>query len=118
MPTPKRILIGGAGAMARALRAARSRYGRRRHAAGPLPPAEPVPAAERIPPTEPLGPAAPPTARLPAAGDPSAAPPETGEDLTADDVERLRGDLRRELERLAGADVKASRSGQPTSPQG
>jgi hypothetical protein len=36
---------------------------------------------------------------------------ESDPELGADDVEQLRGDLRRELERLSTADVKASRSG-------
>jgi hypothetical protein len=36
---------------------------------------------------------------------------ESDPDIGADDVRQLRDDLRRELERLATADVKASRSG-------
>jgi hypothetical protein len=36
---------------------------------------------------------------------------ESDPELGADDVEQLRDDLRRELERLSTADVKASRSG-------
>jgi hypothetical protein len=39
--------------------------------------------------------------------------------IAADDVDRLREELRRELGRLAGADIKASRSRrEPMSPPG
>jgi hypothetical protein len=37
---------------------------------------------------------------------------ESDPELAAEDVQRLRGDLRRELERLATADIKAWRTGQ------
>ena len=40
---------------------------------------------------------------------------ESDPDFGAEDVQQLRDDLRRELERLATADVKASRSGRESS---
>jgi hypothetical protein len=43
---------------------------------------------------------------------------ESDPDVTAAEVAELKGDLRRELERLASADVKASRTGLSTPPQG
>jgi hypothetical protein len=44
---------------------------------------------------------------------------EPWEDLAAEEVLELREELRRELERLAGADIKASRTRrEPTSPPG
>jgi hypothetical protein len=43
---------------------------------------------------------------------------EADPDITANDVAGLRDDLRRELERLANADVKASRTGLPAQPPG
>jgi hypothetical protein len=44
---------------------------------------------------------------------------EPWEDLAAEEVLELRDELRRELERLAGADIKASRTRrEPSSPPG
>jgi hypothetical protein len=44
---------------------------------------------------------------------------EPWEDLAAEEVLELREELRRELDRLAGADIKASRTRrEPTSPPG
>jgi hypothetical protein len=43
---------------------------------------------------------------------------EADPDISADDVAQLRDDLRRELERLASADVKASRTGISAQPPG
>jgi hypothetical protein len=44
---------------------------------------------------------------------------EPWEDLAAEEVLELRDELRRELERLAGADIKASRTPrEPSSPPG
>jgi hypothetical protein len=40
----------------------------------------------------------------------AAEPPEEDPEIGADEVRELRADLRRELERLAGADIKASRT--------
>jgi hypothetical protein len=43
---------------------------------------------------------------------------ESNPDVSAAEVAELKGDLRRELERLASADVKASRTGLSAPPQG
>jgi hypothetical protein len=47
-----------------------------------------------------------------------AEPAEPNPDVSAAEVAGLRDDLRRELERLASADVKASRSGLRAPPRG
>jgi hypothetical protein len=121
---PSKLLLGGAGAAAvLGIRVARSLHGRWRL----LPLAE----RKRI---EPLATAAK-EAALELRGEPdradaeaqlqaanetlAAALVESAEadpDVTADEVSQLRSDLRRELERLAEADVKASRSGVSTHP--
>jgi hypothetical protein len=125
MPASK-FLIGGAGAAAvLGIRVARSLHGRWRQ----LPPAE----RKRI---EPLAEAAKQQA-LELRGEPNRAgaeaelraanetlaaalveSAETNPDVSADDVAQLRDDLRRELERLASADVKASRSRLSAQPPG
>ena len=94
---PTKLLIGGAGAAAvLGIRVARSLQPR----------ADSVRQRPAPTPSE--------TSRQPAPIEPAAAAP----DVSADDVASLRDDLRRELERLADADVKASRSGLPTQPRG
>ncbi len=85
---PSKLLIGGVGAAAvLGMRVARSLQAR-----GHRPPA-PAPALGEPPAPEPAQSA------------------QVDRDVSADDVANLRGDLRRELERLAEGDVKASRSG-------
>lgn len=92
---PSKLLIGGAGAAAvlgmRAARALRPR------------------AAQEAP-------IAPARAASPAPPPPSAGPRELDRDVSDEDVAALRDDLRRELERLAAGDVKASRSGLGSRP--
>jgi hypothetical protein len=84
---PRKVLLGGVGAAAvLGVRAARS--------------LRPRPQAP---------PAAPPQDDRPSVAAP-VEPPEASADVSADDVATLREDLRRELGRLAEADVKASRS--------
>ncbi|HEY6781448.1 MAG TPA: hypothetical protein VI111_10860 [Thermoleophilaceae bacterium] len=123
---PSKLIIGGAGAAAVVgIRLARSLHGRWHQ----------LPAAARAQ-LEPLAEDAKrralelrgstdreeATADLQAANETlAAALVETAEanpDVSPDDVTQLRDDLRRELERLANADVKASRTGLPTKPPG
>ena len=117
---PSKLIIGGASAAAvLGIRVARSLHGRwrllplaERKRIEPLAEAakeQALDAARRIP----IAPGA--EADLHAANETLAAAlvesAEADPEVSADDVAQLREDLRRELERLASADVKASRTG-------
>lgn len=123
--TSRKLILGGAGAAALGVRIARSLHARWRQ----------LPRRERIA-IEPVATAtkeralevrgepdfAAAAASLRAANESLAATlvetAEANPDLSAADVTQLKGDLRRELERLADADVKASRTRLSTPPRG
>lgn len=121
----RKLILGSAGAAALSLRVARSLHARWRQ----LPRGarrRPEQLAIEAPKPAPEGRGEPDYARaaasLRAANDRLAATlvetTESNPDVSATDVAQLKGDLRRALERLANADVKASRTGLSAPPRG
>lgn len=123
---PSKLLIGGAGAAAvLGIRVARTLHGRwHRLPSAARAQLEPLAEDAKRRALDLRGSADPETgvAELRAANETlAAALVETAEanpDISSDEVSQLRDDLRSELERLANADVKASRSGLSTQPPG
>jgi hypothetical protein len=125
VPPSRKLIVGSAGAAALGVRVARSLHARwralpRRQRAELAPFADA--AKEQALDSRGAPDYAEAAAKLRAANESLAAAlirtAESDPDVTSTEVAELKGDLRRELERLADAEVKASRSSFSTPPQG